>query len=105
MLWADYGGWRLFPQEQFKDFKPPAPTIADSPGHHAEWIAACKGGQPALCNFDYAGPLTEAVLLGNVSFRTGKKLEWNAESLKATNCPEADQFLSKTYRKGWEIEL
>jgi len=102
-MFASYDGYRLFPQEKFKGFKPPQQTIAKSIGHHAEWIKACKDGSPTLCNFDYSGALTEAVLLGNVAYRTGKRLDWNAKSLKATNCPEADVFIRKEYRSGWEV--
>ncbi len=103
MMFANYGSYKLFPQEKFKGFKPPKQTIAKSIGHHAEWIKACKDGSPTTCNFDYSGALTESVLLGNVAFRTGKPLEWNAKALKATNCPEADKYISKEYRSGWEV--
>ena len=58
---------------------------------------------PTTCNFNYAGPLTEAVLLGNVSYRTGKRIEWDHEKLYATNCPEAERFLKAEYRKGWTL--
>jgi predicted dehydrogenase len=101
MLWADYDQYHLYPEENFKDFKPPSPTIPRSIGHHQEWILACKTGTPTTCNFAYAGPLTEAVLLGNVSYRTGKRIEWDSEKLAATNCPEAERFLRTEYRKGW----
>jgi predicted dehydrogenase len=102
-MFADYGSYRLFPQEKFADFKPPAPSIPKSIGHHAEWIKACKDGSPTTCDFDYSGPLTEAVLLGNVAYRTGQSLEWDAANLKATNCPAADKYIKKEYRKGWEV--
>ncbi len=103
VLAADYGRHLLWPEAKFKDYKKPEKTIADSIGHHAEWVRACKGGPPALCNFDYAGALTECVLLGNVAYRSGKKFEWDAQALKAKGCPEADAFLRKEYRKGWAI--
>jgi hypothetical protein len=103
-MFADYSKYRLFPTDKFADFQPPPPTIPDSIGHHEEWIKACKDGSPTLCNFDYSGALTEAVLLGNVAYRTGQKLQWDAEKLKATNCPEADQYIRKQYRAGWEVE-
>ncbi|HET6878536.1 MAG TPA: Gfo/Idh/MocA family oxidoreductase [Pirellulales bacterium] len=103
MLWADYGTWRLYPESEFAGYKPPEPTIPRSIGHHAEWLAACKTGSPTTCNFDYAGALTEAVLLGNVAYRTGQRLAWDASSLKATNCAEADRFIHREYRKGWEL--
>ncbi len=102
-LMADYGQRVLFPEEKFANYEAPAKTIADSVGHHQEWINACKTGSPTTCNFGYSGVLAETVLLGSVAFRTGKKLEWDAENMKATNCPEADKYLSRAYRKGWEV--
>ena len=102
-MFANYGSYKLFPADKFAGFKPPEKTIPKSIGHHAEWIKACKDGSPTTCNFDYSGSLTEAVLLGNVAFRTGKKLEWDAQNLKATNCPEADEFLQRKYRPGWTL--
>ncbi|MFZ1934315.1 MAG: Gfo/Idh/MocA family oxidoreductase [Thermoguttaceae bacterium] len=103
MLRADYGSRTLYPQEKFKGFKPPAPTIPASIGHHKEFFEACKTGGPTTCNFDYSGALTEAVLLGTVAYRVGKRLEWDAVNLKATNCPEADRYLRPHYRQGWTL--
>jgi len=103
MLYADYGIHKLLPEDKFKDFKAPAPFIADSIGHHEEWIQACKTGSPTTCNFNYSGALSEAVLLGNVAFRSGEKLEWDAVALKVTNTRNADQFLQREYRKGWKL--
>ncbi|TWT57828.1 Inositol 2-dehydrogenase [Thalassoglobus neptunius] len=102
-MFADYNNYRLFPKEKFADFQPPTPWIESSIGQHAEWIKACKDGTQPLCNFDYAGALTETVLLGNVAYRTGQKLEWDAAKLKATNTDAADQYISKQYREGWEV--
>jgi len=102
ILFADYGSWKLYPEADFAGFEPPAPTIPDSIGHYEEWIKACKDGSPTNCNFDYSGALTETVLLGNVAYRTGRKLEWDAENLRATNCPEAEALIRRPYREGWE---
>jgi predicted dehydrogenase len=102
-LLADYGRHALLPEKDFADFKPPAPFIKDSIGHHKEWIEACKAGGQTTCQFDYSGPLTEAALLGNVAYRVGRKLEWDWKQLKATNCAEAGQYLQHHYRKGWRI--
>jgi predicted dehydrogenase len=101
-------GWggerpRLIPKSSMDAFEPPLQTLPRSMGHHAEWIAACKGGEPARSNFDFAGSLTEAVLLGTVAVRTRKHLEWDAQSLSITNVPDANQFVIKQYRKGWEL--
>ena len=102
-MFADYSRYRLFPSDKFSSYKPPEHTIPESIGHHKEWIQACKEGTPTTCNFDYSGALTETVLLGNIAYRTGVALEWDAANLKATNCPEADKYISKTYRPGWEV--
>ncbi len=103
MVLSDYSKHVLLPEEKFADFQPPEPWIPKSLGHHAEWIRACKTGESTTCNFDYAGWLTEANHLGNVAFRTGKKLEWDASQMRATNAPEADPFVRREYRKGWRL--
>jgi predicted dehydrogenase len=103
MLIADYTKHQLLPVEKFADFKPPAPYIPDSIGHHREWIEACKTGGPTTCNFGYSGPLTEAALLCNVALRSRSKLTWDAKNLKAVGCPEADKFLRREYRQGWTL--
>ncbi len=102
MMFADYTKYRLFPVEKFADFEPPAKTIPDSIGHHREWLKACRDGSPTTCNFDYSGALTETVLLGNVAYRSGQKITWDAANLK-TNSPLAQKFISKEYRAGWEV--
>lgn len=103
MLIADYGHHELYPKEKYADFQGPPQTIPDSPGHFQQWLAACKTGSPTGTHFGYSGPLTETVLLGTVAYRTGQKLEWDAQNLKATNCPEADQYIQRTYRQGWAL--
>ncbi len=103
MLIADYGHHELFPKEKFADFRPPPRTIPESPGHANEWLAACKAGTPTGTHFGYSGPLTETVLLGTVAYRTGQKLHWDAENLRVTNCPEANQYVQREYRKGWTL--
>jgi predicted dehydrogenase len=103
MLLADYERHQLLPEKDFTGFVRPMPFIPNSIGHHKEWIQACKTGSPTTCNFDYAGALTETVLLGNVAFRAGKKLEWDSKQLRASNCPEAELFVQHRYRKGWTL--
>lgn len=102
MLLANYGQRKLFPEADFKGVDGDG-SIPNSIGHHKEWIEAIKNGGPTTCNFDYSGALTEAVLLGVVSYRVGKPLEWDAAALKAKGVPEADGLIRKGYRKGWEI--
>ena len=70
---------------------------------HLEWIAACKGGPPGYSNFDIAAYLTEIILLGCVAMRVGKKLDWDGPNMRATNAPEAAQFVKRDCRKGWKV--
>ena len=103
MLLSDYEKHTLLPEDKFADFKRPEPFIPKSLGHHAEWLHACKTGEPTTCNFEYAGWLTEANHLGNVAYRIGKKLEWDPVKLQATNAPEAERFIRREYRKPWKL--
>jgi len=100
---ADYGRHLLLPEKDFAGFAPPPASIPDSIGHHVEWIQACKTGSPTTCNFEYSGALTEAVLLGNLTFRARAKIDWNSAKLQARGCREAEQFIRHEYRKGWKI--
>jgi predicted dehydrogenase len=97
------GDWRLLPTDKFRGHKRPAPTEPRSPGHHAEWVRACKGGPPAYCNFiDFASRITEVMLLGGLALRVGKRIEWDATAMRTRNCPEADALIDRAYRPGWE---
>ncbi|MDO5577023.1 MAG: hypothetical protein Q4F84_08080 [Fibrobacter sp.] len=103
ILEADYGSIRLYPEDKYAQFKRPEPFIPSSPGHHREWIDSIKQNKPmSLCAFDYAGRLSEAVQLGAVSLRAGKKkIIWDAEAMKVTNEPDANKFITRKYRDGW----
>jgi hypothetical protein len=103
MLLADYSKHQLLPEKDFADVTLPEPTLPRGANHYAEWIAACKGGKPCLADFTYSGWLTEMNHLGNVAYRVGKKLTWDAAKMQATNAKEADQFIRREYRKGWEL--
>lgn len=103
MLLANYSQRMLWPEKDFADYQPPEPSIPPSIGHHAEWIAACKTGSETSCNFDYSGPITETMLLGNVAYRSGSALEWDAAGMKITNAPEANNLLQREYRQGWTL--
>jgi len=102
-LLLDYKTRKLFLEPGLEAAAVPQ-TIPDSPGHHKEWIDAIKTGSKPTSPFEYGGLLTEAGLLGNVSYRVGqKKLVWDAVAARATNCPEADRFLQSDYRAGWSL--
>jgi len=103
MLLSNYSQRCLLPGEKFAGFKAPEPTIANSIGHHAEWVHAIKNGGPTTCNFDYSGALTESVLLGTVAYRSGETIHWDTEKFQVTNSAKAQQLLHKPYRKGWTL--
>ncbi len=103
MMLADYGKYRLFPEVDFSGFQPPTPWIAGSPGQHEEWIRAIQGGAANLCPFEYGSKVTEIGLLGNVAHRVQQPLEWDASSMRATNCKDADRFIRHEYRAGWSL--
>ncbi len=106
ILVHDAASPRIIPEATMRETKLPDPFIPRSPGHKKEWIEAVRGGKPAGSNFtDFGGPLTEVVLLGNLAIRAGKKLQWDSKNLKAKGCPEADQYIRRPYRKGWDFSL
>lgn len=95
---------QIFPESLRNSFIPPAPSIPRTKGHHREWVDAIKGGPAALSNFEYGARLTENVLLGVLSLRLGgKKIYWDAENMKATGLPEADEIIREPVRAGWEM--
>jgi hypothetical protein len=79
--------------------------IPDGPeGHEQDWIRACKGGKPASSNFDYSGPLSEMVLMGNLAVRfPDKQLLWNGEAMEITNDKDANAYVRRQYREGWTL--
>jgi len=93
----------LLPEDKFKDFQGPAPSLPRSPGHEQEWLNACKGGPAALSNFNYGGPLAEFVLLGNVATLVGKTIEYDPVAMKIVNSAEANAALKREYRGGWSL--
>lgn len=79
--------------------------VVESPGHMAEFARAAMGGKPARANFpDYAGPLAETVLLGNLAiWANGPKLEWDAKNLEVKGTHEFDSLIKPTFNPGWAI--
>ena len=102
-----WGAGKFLSGAKVEDFKDIPETLPKPSGfernHHQEWLAACKGGPKALSNFDYSGPMTEAVLLGDAALRAGQKILWDSVKLKVTNVPEANHYLRTEYRKGWSV--
>jgi predicted dehydrogenase len=103
-------GYSLIPESRAREYGDPPQTLPRSIGHYQEWIEACKGGPKAGSNFEWAAPLTEVVLLGNVALRselrdelTQHNLAWNGPELRFTNSDTANQFLRREYRAGWTL--
>lgn len=94
---------RLLPDERNDTYTAPPKTLPRSKGHHRDWLDACKGGAPASSNFEYGARLTELLLLGVLSLRTGRRINWDAANLKARNYPKADAIIKESYRPGWTL--
>jgi predicted dehydrogenase len=101
-------GWggapRLIPERKMKEYsRPPKNIPRVDGGHHRDWIDAIKENRPAGSNFDYAGPMTETILMGIVALRTGERLYWDGPNMKATNFADAEQFIIPEYHNGWTL--
>ncbi len=120
---------RLLPSDMMALYNSPEPKYARVPGsmggHIANFVDGCLNGAETSSNFDKAGPLTETVLMGNLAVKAyqykvlkeGKKLGdwdpfeypgrrkllWDGENMKITNYDKANEWVSREYRKGWEL--
>ena len=87
----------------YDDVEPVDADYVRSPGHVAEWVRAIRGGDPAASNFpDYAGPLTETIMLGNLAVWSDKKVAWDAETMTA-DAPELQAIVRREYRDGYSL--
>ncbi len=100
-------GWsrspRIIPESKMRAYQRPPKTLPRVSGHHRNWLEACRGKTKTSTHFDYAGPLTEFVLMGNVALRAGRKLDFDWKNMKITNAPEANEYLKPGYREGYTI--
>ena len=105
ILMSHGGGPRIIPEKKMKEYKLPPKTIPRSPGNHQEWVEACVAHDPEMAkgNWDYSGPLTETVLLGNLAVRSENKIEWHPDQLKVKKSKRGAQLLRRKYRKGWRL--
>jgi predicted dehydrogenase len=105
MYHSSHGGMpQLLPRELHDEAAKVPRTMPRSQGHYEEWVQACKGGPRPMSNFDYAGPMTEVVLLGVLALRApGRRLQWDSENLEVKNAPELNPYVHVEYRKGWSL--
>jgi len=94
---------RLIPDAKMKEINAPEPFLERGVNHYQDWIRACKGGPKPSANFDYSGPLSEAILLGNVAARAGTRIEWDAAGMTIRNNDQANAWLLRKYRDGWTL--
>jgi predicted dehydrogenase len=95
----------LLPRSKAEGFQKPPAVLKRSPGHFADWIRACKGGDPACSNFGVAGPYAEWMLLGAICWRfPNEQLAWDGKNLRFTNNEKANEFVKPRFRKGWELK-
>jgi len=106
IMYGSHGanGVRIIPETKMKAYKRPPQTLPRVKGHHNDWLQAIKNNRQAGSNFNYGGPLTEIAQLGIIATRMlGRKLEWDSENMRFTNCDEANKLLNPPYRKGWTL--
>jgi predicted dehydrogenase len=105
MYHGSHGGMpQLLPASLHEAAQVVPKTMPRSPGHYEEWNLACRGGAKPVSNFDYAGPMTETVLLGTLAlYAPGKRLEWDSANLKVKNVTELDRWIKPEYRAGWKL--
>jgi len=99
---------RIVPEAKMRKYKRPRRTLPRIPegadGHEQDWIRACKTGKPASSSFDYSGPLTETVLMGNLAVRyPNRELFWNGAAMEVTNDKDANAYVRREYREGWKL--
>ncbi len=94
---------RLLPLTRHQGYKLPAPLLSRSPGHHRDWIRACKGGEPACSHFSVAGPFAEWIAMAVIAVRIEGRLEWDSANMRFTNNPEANRYVRPKIRKGWSL--
>ncbi|MBN2287936.1 MAG: Gfo/Idh/MocA family oxidoreductase [Candidatus Glassbacteria bacterium] len=102
---ADFLGNRpqLIPEQKMREHQGAEEAAREREDRNSAWIAAFKGGEPSPGSFESVKACTEAICLGAVALRVGRKIEWDAASMKITNLPEANELLYRKYREGWEL--
>jgi predicted dehydrogenase len=95
---------RIIPEAKMDAYQRPSPTLPRGKQHHQDWLQAIRNGTKAGSDFSYGGPLTEIAMLGVIAIKmAGVKLEWNAQRMQFTNCPEANRYVNPPYRAGWKL--
>ena len=102
------GGFRgenpqIIPEKKMREYQGAKKTTEREVARDRDWIEAFKGGKPSPGNFENVRACSEAICLGAVALRVGRKIEWDSKNMKITNIPEANEFLYRKYRKGWEL--
>jgi hypothetical protein len=98
------GVW-LLPAARWAEYVLPAPLLTRSPGHMADWVRACKGGEPSCSDFSVTAAFAEWLALAVIAWRVPGKLEWDSRNMRFTNSAEANRFVKPEMRKGWELKL
>jgi predicted dehydrogenase len=88
-----------------EDFRPPEPTIPDSPGHIREFLDSIKSRKRTTCDIEYGNRLTKGGLLGNIAYRTGERLYWDDERERFTGHTQANRYVTRRYRKPWKLTV
>ena len=101
---TNYGEHKLFRAgKEVTDFKRPEPSIANSPGHIREFLDSIKSRQPTTCNVEYAHKLNKGGLLGNIAYRTGRRIQWDDANERIVGDKDAQKYVTRQYRKPWKL--
>ena len=98
------GVW-LLPSARWAEYKLPPQLLTRSPGHMADFVRACKGGEAACSHFGISGPYAEWLALAAIAFRVPGKLDWDSKAMRFTNSAEASKLVKPNFRPGWELKL
>jgi predicted dehydrogenase len=98
------GVW-LLPAARWAEYTLPAPLLTRSPGHMADWVRACKGGEPSCSDFRITAPFAEWLALAVIAWRVPGKLQWDSRTMRFTNSAEATRFVKPEMPRGWELKL
>ena len=101
MLHQHGAGPQLLPKEKYETYERPKPPPRD---HYRHFVDACLGGEKTEASFAQTGPMTETILLGTVAIRCfGQQLQWDPSAMRFPNCPDAERYLKRQYRDGWQV--
>ena len=97
------GSPRLIPEEKMQAYERPPQSLPRPENEYVQWINACRGSEPAGARFSVVRPINETICIGTIALRVKQKLNWDDDNMIFTNSDEANQYIHRKYRPGWEL--